>query len=174
MEIKGKFVLVFALLLIGICFEVVNAQSPIEWHTYQEGMQIAGTQNKSTMIFFHSDGCPWCEKEIEAFNAEKVIEMSKNFVPIDGTGRLAGQYRITGMPTIVFTNSQGGEVYRIVGYRDANTLVEEMQQALKSSNPSQTSQKQTQAERQTPGFGVVTAMAALFMCWLWFRRRRVK
>ena len=172
MENKGEFVLVFAVLLIAMCFEVVNAQPAIEWQTYQEGTQIAGSQNKSAMIFFYSDRCPWCEKEIEAFNDEKVIEISKNFVPIVGSGSLAGQYRITGVPAIVFTNSQGEEVYRIVGYHDADMLVEEMQQALKLSNspsPLQTPQKQGQA--QTPGFGVITAIAAVFICGRWLRRK---
>jgi thioredoxin-related protein len=179
-EIRGKrvIVLIFAVLLITMLMHVdvnvsVNAQSAIEWHTYQEGIQIAESQNKSAMIFFYSDRCPWCEKEIEAFNDEKVIEMSKNFIPILGSGRLAGQYRITCVPAIVFTNSQGVEVYHIVGYHDANMLVEEMQQALKLSNsPLRTPQKQGQA--QTPGFGAVTAMAAIFMCWRWLRRGCVK
>ena len=37
MEIKGKFVLVFALLLIGIYLEVVVVQSAIEWHNLLSG-----------------------------------------------------------------------------------------------------------------------------------------
>jgi thioredoxin-related protein len=179
-EIRGKrvIVLIFAVLLITMLMHVdvnvsVNAQSAIEWHTYQEGIQIAESQNKSAMIFFYSDGCPWCEKEIEAFNDEKVIEMSKNFISIIGSGRLAGQYHITGVPAIVFTNSQSVEVYRTVGYHDADMLVEEMQQALKLSNsPLQTPQKQEQVH--TPGFGAITALAAIFMCRRWFRRGCVK
>jgi len=92
MEIKGKFVLVFALLLIGICLEVVVAQSAIEWHTsYQEGMQIAGSQDKPTMIFFESSNCPACKKQKEVLADARVINMSKNFVPIAGSGRLGGQ-----------------------------------------------------------------------------------
>lgn len=175
LEIKGKFVLVFALLLIGICLDVVVAQPAIEWHTsYQEGMQIAESQDKPTMIFFYSDRCPWCEKEKEAFKDEKVIEMSKNFVPIDGSGRLAGQYRITGVPAIVFTTSQGEEVYRLVGYRDAETLVEEMQYALRlSSNPAQPPLQSPSAHNntKTPGFGVTITITAVFICGRWLRRK---
>ena len=115
--------------------ELINAQSSIEWHTsYQEGMQIAGSQDKPTMIFFESSNCPACKKQKEVLADARVINMSKIFVPIVGSGRLGGQYGIHYIPTIVFTNSQGEEVYRIVGYRDADTLVEEMRQALKSSN----------------------------------------
>ncbi len=170
---KAVFILVFAVLLITMLLHAtvsVNAQSSIEWHTAQDGMQIAQSEQKLTLIFFYSERCPWCAKQKEVFTTEKVIGMTQNFVPIIGTGMLAEQYHIRGVPAMVFTNSQGEEVYRIVGYRDADTLMLEMEQALKSSDPSQTPQKQTQG--QTPGFGVVIAVAAIFMCWL--RRRYVK
>ena len=57
--------------------------------------------------------------------------MSKNFVPIAGSRWLEGKYGIRYLPAIVFTNSQGEEVYRLVGYHDADTLVEEMQYAIR-------------------------------------------
>jgi len=174
MEIKGKFVLVFALLLIGICLEVVVAQSTIEWHTsYQEGMQIAGSQDKPTMIFFESSSCPACKKQKEVLADARVINMSKNFVPIAGSGRLGGQYGIRYIPAIVFTNSQGEEVYRLVGYRDAKTLVEEMQYALKlSSNQAPPPLQSPPAHNtKTPGFGVMITIAVVFICVRWLRRK---
>jgi PGF-CTERM protein len=94
--------------------------------------------------------------------------MSKKFVPIVGSRELDSQYGIRYVPTVVFTNSQGMEVHRIVGYRDADTLMQELQTALESSDLPQTTQK------QTPGFGVVTALISLFICGLWARRRYVK
>lgn len=172
MEIKGNFVLVFALLLIGICLEVVVAQPAIEWHTsYQEGMQIAGSQDKPTMIFFESRNCPACKKQKEVLADARVINMSKNFVPIAGSG-LGGQYGIRYIPAIVFTNSQGEEVYRLVGYRDAKTLVEEMQYALRlSSNPAQPPLQSPSAHNtKTPGFGVMITIAAVFIGGRWLRR----
>jgi formylglycine-generating enzyme required for sulfatase activity len=110
-----------------------NAQSEIEWHD-QEGMQIAMSQNKPTMILFYSDRCPACVKLAEVFADTRVINMSKNFVPIVGSRVLDSLYGIRYVPTIVFTNSQGEEVYRIIGYRDADTLVNEMQYALMLSS----------------------------------------
>ena len=174
MEIKGKFVLVFALLLIGICLEVAVAQPAIEWHTpCQEGMQIAESQDKPTMIFFESSNCPACKKQKEVLADARVINMSKNFVPIAGSGRLGGQYGIRYIPAIVFTNSQGEEVYRLVGYRDAKTLVEEMQYALRlSSNPAQPPLQSPSAHNtKTPGFGVMITIAAVFICGRWLRRK---
>jgi PGF-CTERM protein len=160
--------LFFAALILAMFAAVgVNAQPEITWHD-QDGMQIAKSQNKSTMIFFYSDRCPACAKLADEFLDTRVINMSNNFVPIIGSGGLDRQYGIRYVPTLVFTNAQGTELHRIVGYRDSDTLVEEMQKALELSDSPQTTQK------QTPGFGVVTAVIALFICGLWTRRRYVK
>nr|AAU82948.1 hypothetical protein GZ23H9_44 [uncultured archaeon GZfos23H9] len=172
--------LVFAALIIAMLAAVgVNAQSEIEWHD-QGGMQIAKSQNKPAMIFFHSETCPPCVKLTGEFADTRVINMSNNFVSIavltDEPSVLDSQYGIRYVPTVVFTNSQGMEVHRIVGYRDADTLMQEMQKALESSDSPQTTQKATQktSQKQTPGFGVVTALVSLFICGLWTRRRYVK
>jgi thioredoxin-related protein len=164
--------LVFAALIIAMVAAVgVNAQSEIAWHD-QGGMQIAKSQNKPTMILFYGDRCPACAKLAEEFVDTRVINMSNNFVPIVGSSVLDRQYGIRYVPTLVFTNSQGMEVHRIVGYRDADTLMQEMQMALELADSSQTTQKTSQ--KQTPGFGVVTALISLFICGLWTRRRYAK
>ena len=164
-EIKGKFVLILAVLLIAMCHMVASAQPVIEWHTHEEGIQIAESQNKLELIFFESDSCLYCIKQKEVFTDAQVINMSKNFVPITGSQQLAGQYGIHGSPTIVFTNSQGEEVSRLVGYHDSDTLVKEMQQTLKLSNPSQ-----KQEQPQTSGFGVIAAITVIFVCWFWLKQ----
>ncbi len=161
--------LVFAALIIAMLAAVgVNAQSEIEWHDDQDGMQIAMSQNKPTMILFSSARCPACAMLADELVDTRVINMSKNFVPIVGSRELDSQYGIRYIPAIVFTNSQGEEVYRTVGYRDADTLMQEMQTALELADSPQTSQK------QTPGFGVVTALVSLFICGLWTQRRHLK
>ncbi len=160
--------LVFAaLIIVMLAATGVNAQSEIEWHD-QDGMQIAMSQNKPAMILFSSDRCPACVKLTGEFADTRVINMSKNFVPIVGSRVLDSQYGIRYVPTVVFTNSQGMELHRIVGYRDADTLVQEMEKALEFADSPQTTQK------QTPGFGVVTALIVIFICGLWARRRNLK
>ncbi|MCW3129581.1 MAG: thioredoxin family protein [Methanophagales archaeon] len=180
-KIRGKDIIafVFAVMLIAMCSDAVNAQSAIQWHNYQEGMQIAGYQDKPTMIFFESERCPACKMQKEVLADTLVINMSKNFVPIIGSGELARGYGIRYIPTIVFTNSQGEEVYRLVGYHDAETLIEEMQYAIRlSSSPMQPPFQDPYAhDTETPGFDVIVAIAAVFICvrrrWL-LRRGCVK
>ncbi|MCW3135136.1 MAG: thioredoxin fold domain-containing protein [Methanophagales archaeon] len=166
-------VLLFAVMLIAMCSAAVNAQSAIQWHNYQEGMQIAGSQDKPTMIFFESERCPACKMQKEVLGDAQVINMSKNFVPIVGSGGLAREYGIRYIPAIVFTNSQGEEVYRLVGYRDAETLIKEMQYVLKlSSKPTQLPLQSPSAHNtKTPGFGVLIAITAVFICGCWLRRK---
>ncbi|MEA1999416.1 MAG: thioredoxin fold domain-containing protein [Euryarchaeota archaeon] len=160
--------LVFVALIIAMLAAAgVNAQSEIEWHD-EEGMHIAMSQNKPTMILFSSARCPACAMLADELVDTRVINMSKNFVPVIGSRELDSRYGIRYVPTLVFTDSQGMEVHRIVGYRDADTLMQEMQKVLESSDSLQTAQK------QTPGFGVVTALVSLFICGLWARRRHVK
>ena len=160
--------LVFAaLIIVMLAAAGVNAQSEIEWHD-QDGMQIAMSQNKPAMILFSSARCPACAMLADELVDTRVINMSTNFVPVIGSRELDSQYGIRYVPTIVFTNSQGMEVHRIVGYRDADTLMQEMQKVLESSDSPQTTQK------QTPGLGVVTALISLFICGLWARGRHVK
>ena len=91
-KIRGKDIsiaFVFAVLLAAMLMHGgnvnVNAQSSIAWHTsYQEGMQIAGSQDKPTMIFFESGGCPNCKKQKVVFADARLIKTSKNFVPFTG------------------------------------------------------------------------------------------
>ncbi|MCK4734408.1 MAG: hypothetical protein KAT65_18275 [Methanophagales archaeon] len=114
--------------------EPANAQSAIEWSTSdQEGMQIAKSQNKPTMIFFYSDICPHSKEQWAVFGDAQVVNLSKEFVPIRGSGWLEGHYGIRYIPAIVFTDSQGEKIYRLVGYHDAPALIEEMLYALRLS-----------------------------------------
>lgn len=70
-RVKDIIAFVFAVLIVAMLMHGnvnVNAQSSIAWHTsYQEGMQIAGSQNKPTMIFFESGRCPERKKQKEVF-----------------------------------------------------------------------------------------------------------
>ncbi|MHC1587352.1 MAG: thioredoxin family protein, partial [Candidatus Syntropharchaeia archaeon] len=120
-----------------------------------EGMQLAKSENKTVMIYFYSDSCGWCRKmEQTTFADERVVEMSKNFVTISvnaGNPWVRAQYHIQGVPLIVFTDSQGKEIYRINGYRDADAFLEEMDSVLRGF------------PRKTPGFGVLSGIISIII-----------
>jgi thioredoxin-related protein len=150
----------------------VTAQSSIAWIDYQDGMQLARSQNKPVMIFFESRPCPWCEKQKEVFADAGVVNLSTNFVPISGSKWLEGKYGVRSTPTIVFTNPQGEELYRLVGYQDTGTLLEEMRYALRlASEPMRTPFHDPYADTKTPGFEVILALTAIFICWYWYYKQ---
>ncbi|MGC9445083.1 MAG: thioredoxin family protein [Candidatus Methanospirareceae archaeon] len=150
----------------------VTAQSAIAWTEYQDGMQLARSHNKPVMIFFESWPCPWCEKQKEVFADHRVINLSTNFVPISGSKGLEGKYGIRATPSIVFTNPQGEELFRLVGYQDTETLLGEMQYALKlASEPMRTPFHDPYADTKTPGFEMILALTAFFICWVWYYKQ---
>jgi thioredoxin-related protein len=152
------------LLVIGV-IATVPAQSAIAWIDYQSGLQLAQVQNKPALIFFESKPCPWCEKQKAVFADARVVNLSTQFVPISGSKSLEGKYGVRSTPTIVFTNSKGEELYRLVGYQDTETLLDEMEYALRlAAEPLRTPFRDPYADTKTPGFEAILALTAIFIC----------
>jgi len=72
--------------------------------------------------------------ENETYKNKEVIEMMKNFVAIkvnvDEQPDIASLYGISSIPTIVYLKN-GKEVYRTVGYRNAEQFLADMEKVLK-------------------------------------------
>lgn len=159
------------LLMIAVC-ATVTAQSALAWTDYQCGLQLAKAQNKPALIFFESKPCPWCEKQKAVFADARVVNLSTQFVPISGSKSLEGKYGVRSTPTIVFTNSKGEELYRLVGYQDTETLLDEMEYALRlAAEPLRTPFQDPYADTKTPGFEVILALMAIFICGYWYYKQ---
>jgi len=63
-----------------------------------------------------------------------IEEVMKNFIPVkvdvDVEQALAYQFGIYSIPTIVYLDENGNEVYRTVGYRSASQILADMDEAL--------------------------------------------
>ena len=104
--------------------------------TYNDILELAQKENKVVMIDFVTDWCKWCiETDNKVYTVPKVYDYANaNQInwKIDaekGEGiELAKKYKVTGYPTIIFTDSQGNEIDRIYGYILAddfyNTMVD--------------------------------------------------
>jgi thiol-disulfide isomerase/thioredoxin len=110
----------------------------ITWHYYDEGMEIAGAQNKPVMIEVYTIWCTWCsEMDRVIYTDQDVIDLADQFVciKIDADERrdLAARYNPRGgVPTTVFVRSDDTEVHRISGYPrgGAEAFIQEMLVAL--------------------------------------------
>ena len=69
----------------------------------------------------------------------KVVGLAKSFIPVKlDVGVSAGEktaikYGVQGTPTILFLNSKGKEINRVVGFVEPAEFAKEMQSALKKA-----------------------------------------
>lgn len=115
--------------------EEVAAES-VSWiYSYSEALTRASFEQKLVMMDFYADWCGWCKKmDSETYQDSKVIAASKNFICLkidaDRYPEIAAGYGVTGYPTILFVDSNERVVSGGPGYKDADTLLAEMNQAL--------------------------------------------
>jgi thiol:disulfide interchange protein DsbD len=108
----------------------------INWsHDFDKAAAQAKKLGKPMMVDFYADWCGPCKKlNSETFADEKVIELSGKFVcvkiDVDQNQALAKKYKVEGIPNVVFMNSNGKEIMRSVGYKNADDFLKVMKSAL--------------------------------------------
>jgi len=127
--------------------EGIAASNEIHWQTYSEqSLQTAMEENKPMMIDFYADWCIPC-KELDklTFTDPAVIEMSRDFIMIKAdltkadnpdVKKLKEQYKIKGVPTLVFVDSDNQEIpgTRVFGYINSDEFLEIIERAKSDSN----------------------------------------
>jgi thiol:disulfide interchange protein DsbD len=119
------------------------SSSGIQWSDYSDKeLEQAVVEARPLLMDFYADWCIPC-KELDklTFSQPEVVEMSRKFVmvKVDLTSssnitaiRLKDQYKIKGVPTLVFLKPDGSEAVdlRIVGFVKKETLLANMEKAL--------------------------------------------
>ena len=136
-------ILLTALFVVAVGVGVATSPSTsISWHDYNEGMILAKEQNKLSMIDFGADRCGACRKlDEETFMDGRVIALSKSFVcikvNIDKQREIVDKYgKIRFIPTTIFADSQGHEIHRVIGFKNADKFLKEMHTALSKAEGS--------------------------------------
>lgn len=89
---------------------------------FERSLEEAKKSGKAVFLYFQSESCFWCKKfEADVLPKDAVkSKLSQDFVlvavDVDRQKAYVGKYRITGTPTMVFLDSEGREVTRILGY----------------------------------------------------------
>jgi len=122
-----------------------NDHGDLNWHKYDEALQIAAKENKHVLVFFTTTWCGYCKKmKASTFKDAGVINlMNDQFVlaKVDGdskealtikdkTGKmvevtereLTQSFGIRGYPTTVFLKSDGSSIAPLSGYIDAKNF----------------------------------------------------
>jgi len=98
---------------------------------YDKAIEKAKSDKKIVMIDFYADWCSPCkqldkdtfsEQKVQKFLTDKTVAIKIN---TDDNAKLVKEYKITGIPCIVFLNGEGKEVGRLVGFRPAEKFLEE-------------------------------------------------
>lgn len=115
-----------AFLLIGFAgIAAIGATRASEFGTDMKSAFISAKRDKKPLLIsFFGVWCPACnELEEMVFESARFLEHSKNFILLkmdadsSASWSLKDRYRIGGYPTVVFTDPNGEEIYRVVGYR---------------------------------------------------------
>ena len=103
---------------------------------------IIDNDEKIILVDFETESCVWCDRlDADTFTDQKVIDFAKqNLISkkIDaekGDGpKQKKKYRVRGYPTILFLDSQGVEIDRIVGYRPPEEFLSELNRIKNGEN----------------------------------------
>jgi thioredoxin-like negative regulator of GroEL len=118
------------LLLVSPTFLPSGFTADIRWYSnLEEASSAARETNKPMMLDFWADWCAACKvMEKEVYSDAQFTEAAQRFMPVridfDKRTELARKYNVTELPTLVFTDSYGGELFRYHGFMDVKPLSE--------------------------------------------------
>ena len=125
--------------MLGSCAkesEPEGTSGGVDWLlSMEEAFARAERQDRPIMIDIYADWCRWCETlDKETYIHKDVIAKAEEFVSLkidaDAHRSIMSQYRIAGLPTVLFLDANGKEIHRIIGYKPPHEFVRDMDTAL--------------------------------------------
>jgi thioredoxin-related protein len=122
-----------------LLFSSISAQAEsITWaKSFDAAMKQAKATGRPVMVDFYTDWCGYCKKlDAEVYTDAQVIRASGKFISVKLNAEKEGytqarKYQVTGFPTILFLDGQGGVVGAVRGYMPAPNFMAAMNDALK-------------------------------------------
>jgi thioredoxin-like negative regulator of GroEL len=123
----SRLVIPFAVLWMAAS---ASAQDAVQWYSsLEKASALAVPADRPIMIEFWADWCEACKAmEKDVYSTPDFLEATKRFLPVkiefDKKTALARRYKVDNLPTIVFTDSYGNELFRYQGYVGAKSLLD--------------------------------------------------
>ncbi len=118
----------FGAAIAGGSESVAGGPGPVAWHSSLPESRTAAQQlGRMVLLDFRADWCGPCKlMEAEVYTPAMMERIGISAVPlridIEQQPKLARQYHVDTLPTVIFTDSSGGELLRHTGSLDAHTL----------------------------------------------------
>ena len=132
------------MILLACILISLGCENSVKYYWADEPLEtiIIDNDEKIILVDFETESCVWCDRlDADTFTDQKVIDFAKqNLISkkIDaekGDGpKQKKKYRVRGYPTILFLDSQGVEIDRIVGYRPPKEFLSELNRIKKGEN----------------------------------------
>jgi thioredoxin-like negative regulator of GroEL len=125
----------FLILLIAwIGFGIASpVGASVRWYDTVEGASATARElNKPMMLDFWADWCAACKvMEKEVYPSDQFARAAEPFVLVridaDRKTDLSRKYKVTALPTLVFTDSYGNELFRYFGFMDTQPITQLLQ-----------------------------------------------
>jgi thioredoxin-related protein len=119
-----------ALMLMLVTATASEAVAELRWHTtVDEAAKVAQPGNKPMLLDFVADWCAACGvMDKDVYQTADFERAASDFVLVrvdaDHRTDLALKYRIATLPSVIFTDSQGNELFRATGFIDLKPMME--------------------------------------------------
>ena len=124
------------LYMIILCFIIlVSCSNKINWENdFDKAIEKSKSENKPIMMDIYTDWCGACkEMDKTTFKNKEVSDYTTNFITLkfnpeksSNGDNFLKKYNIPGFPTMLFMNSDGFVIKRIIGYIESDKLINEM------------------------------------------------
>ncbi len=122
--------------VISITQASVFEKIKIPWiQDHDLGYEIALEKKKAKVLVLYADWCQWCEKMFaETFTDPRIKKFKDEFVWVkansDQDRSLKDLYGQEGFPMVVLTDSKGSVYKKMEGFKDAESLMSELEQMI--------------------------------------------
>lgn len=120
-----------------LCFAVT-------WrYDLKDALKAAINNKKPLMVDFYTEWCGWCKKlDQDVYTDSKVNQLARQFICVkvdaDKYREDVKKYSVSGYPTVLFLNSEGLLLSKIVGYQQAAPFANIMQGIVNKTRKQET------------------------------------